>query len=117
MNVVESREGRPLRLRPWVLLVGAAVVVAVIAIVFAVGGSSPSSSGPGSATGGTAGHGSGSGSGGSGGSASFSLQAVTPAAGTQNVPPNTPITLTFSKPVSLQKAAPTLSPSIAGKWV
>ena len=42
---------------------------------------------------------------------------MTPAAGTQNVPPNTPITLTFSAPVSLQKAAPTLSPSIAGKWV
>ncbi len=42
---------------------------------------------------------------------------MTPAAGTQNVPPNTPITLTFSAPVSLQKAAPTLSPDIAGKWV
>ena len=42
---------------------------------------------------------------------------MTPAAGTQNVPPNTPITLTFSAPVSLQKAAPTLSPNIAGKWV
>ena len=49
--------------------------------------------------------------------ASFYLQSVKPAAGTQNVPPNTPITLTFSAPVSLQKAAPTLSPSIAGKWV
>jgi lipoprotein-anchoring transpeptidase ErfK/SrfK len=116
MNVVESREGRPLRLRPWVLLVGAAAVVAVIAIVFAVGSSSPSSSGPGSANGGSAGAGSGSGSG-SGGSASFSLQSVTPAAGTQNVPPNTPITLTFSAPVSLQKVAPTLSPNIAGQWV
>jgi lipoprotein-anchoring transpeptidase ErfK/SrfK len=116
MNVVESREGRPLRLRPWVLLTGAAVVVVVvIAVVFAVSGSSPSSSGPGSAKGGSAG--SGSGSGGSGGSASFSLRSVTPAAGTQNVPPNTPITLTFSAPVSLQKAAPTLSPNIAGKWV
>jgi lipoprotein-anchoring transpeptidase ErfK/SrfK len=114
MNVVESREGRPLRLRPWVLLVGAAAVVAVIAIVFAVGSSSPSSSGPGSAQGGSAGAGSGSGS---GGAASFSLRSVTPAAGTQNVPPNTPITLTFSAPVSLQKVAPTLSPSIAGKWV
>jgi lipoprotein-anchoring transpeptidase ErfK/SrfK len=115
MNVVESREGRPLRLRPWVLLVGAAVVV-VIAVVFAVSGSSPSSSGPGSAKGGSAGSGSGSGSG-TGGSASFSLRSVTPAAGAQNVPPNTPITLTFSAPVSLQKAAPTLSPNIAGKWV
>jgi lipoprotein-anchoring transpeptidase ErfK/SrfK len=113
MNVVESRDGRPLRLRPWVLLVGAAVVVAAVAIVLAVTGSSPSPSGPGSAKGGAAG----SGSGGSGGSASFSLQSVTPAAGTQNVPPNTPITLTFSAPVSLQKVAPSLSPNIAGKWV
>jgi lipoprotein-anchoring transpeptidase ErfK/SrfK len=112
MNVVESRDGRPLRLRPWVLLVGAAVVVVVVAVVLAVTGSSPSPSGPGSAKGGSAGTGSG-----SAGSASFSLQSVTPAAGTQNVPPNTPITLTFSAPVSLQKVAPTLSPNIAGKWV
>jgi lipoprotein-anchoring transpeptidase ErfK/SrfK len=118
MNVLESRAGRPLRLRPWVLLVGAAVVVAAIAVVLAVSGSSPSSSGPGSARGGSAGAGAGSGSGsGSGGSASFSLQSVTPAAGTQNVPPNTPITLTFSAPVSLDKVAPTLSPTVAGTWV
>ncbi len=116
MNVLESREGRPLRLRPWVLLVGAAVVVAAVAIVLALGGSSPTHSG--SPNGSTGSGGAGSGSGGSGGSAaSFALQSVTPAAGTQNVPPNTPITLTFSAPVSLQKAAPTLSPSIAGKWV
>ena len=33
------------------------------------------------------------------------------------MPPNTPITLTFSAPISLQKAAPTLTPAIAGKWV
>ena len=113
MNVVESREGRPLRLRPWVLLVGAAVVVAAIAVAFAVSGSSPSSSGSKSAKGG-----SGASAGGSGGSgASFALQSVTPAAGTQNVPPNTPITLTFSAPVTLHKVAPTLSPTIAGKWV
>jgi lipoprotein-anchoring transpeptidase ErfK/SrfK len=115
MNVLESRAGRPLRLHPWVLLVGAGVVVAAVVVVLALTGSSPSSPGPGSARGGSAG--SGAGSGGAGGSASFSLQSVTPAAGTQNVPPNTPITLTFSAPVSLQKAAPTLSPDIAGKWV
>jgi lipoprotein-anchoring transpeptidase ErfK/SrfK len=114
MNVLESRAGRPLRLRPWVLLVGAAVVVAAIAVVLAVTGSS-SPSGHGSAQGGSAGSG---GSGNSGSSAaSFSLQSATPAAGSQNVPPNTPITLTFSAPVSLQKVAPTLSPNIAGKWV
>jgi len=116
MNVLESREGRPLRLRPWVLLVGAAVVVAAVAIVLALSGSSPTHSG--SSNGSTGSGGAGSGTGGSGGSAAkFALQSVRPAAGTQNVPPNTPITLTFSAPVSLQKAAPTLSPSIAGKWV
>jgi lipoprotein-anchoring transpeptidase ErfK/SrfK len=115
MNVLESRAGRPLRLHPWVLLGGAALVVAAVVVVLALTGSSPSSSGPGNARGGSAG--SGSGSGGSGGSASFSLRSVTPAAGTQNVPPNTPITLTFSAPVALQKVAPTLSPVIAGKWV
>src|ERR1700722_18086553 len=119
MNVLESRAGSPLRLHPWVLLVGAAVVVAAVVVVLALTGSSPAPSGPGSAPGSARGGsaGSGAGSGGAGGSASFSLQSVTPAAGTQNVPPNTPITLTFSAPVSLQKAAPTLSPDIAGKWV
>ena len=45
MNVLESRPGRPLRLRPWVLLVGAAVVVAVVVLVFTVGASSPAPSG------------------------------------------------------------------------
>jgi len=33
------------------------------------------------------------------------------------VPTNATISLTFSAPVSLQAAAPTLSPAIAGKWV
>jgi lipoprotein-anchoring transpeptidase ErfK/SrfK len=117
MNVVESRDGRPLRLRPWVLLVGAAVVVAAIVVVVALSSSSTNhAAAPPSTKGGS------SGSGGSGGSnaastTSFFLKSATPAQGTQNVPPNTPITLTFSAPVSLQKVAPTLSPSIAGKWV
>jgi lipoprotein-anchoring transpeptidase ErfK/SrfK len=113
MNVLESREGRPLRLRPWVLLVGAAIVVAAVAVVLALSGSSPMHSGSPSTHGGSGGS---AGAGGSSGT-SFSLQSVTPAAGTQNVPPNTPIVLTFSAPVSLQKVQPTLSPSIAGKWV
>jgi lipoprotein-anchoring transpeptidase ErfK/SrfK len=110
MNVHESRADRPLRLRPWVLLVGAVVVIAVV-VVLTMGGSTPKHSGSSNATG------SKSGSRSSSGSASFSLKSTTPAAGTQNVAPNTPITLTFSAPVTLQKVAPTLSPSIAGKWV
>ena len=37
--------------------------------------------------------------------------------GAQGVPSNTTISVTFSRPVSLQKATPALSPAIAGKWV
>jgi lipoprotein-anchoring transpeptidase ErfK/SrfK len=113
MNVHESRADRSLRLRPWVLLVGAVVVIAIV-VVLTMGGSTPKHSGSTNASSAT---GSKSGSGSSSGSASFSLTSTTPAAGTQNVAPNTPITLTFSAPVTLQKVAPTLSPSIAGKWV
>ena len=113
MNVHESRADRPLRLRPWVLLVGAVVVIAIV-VVLTMGGSTPKHSGSPNASSAT---GSKSGSGSSSGSASFSLTSTTPAAGTQNVAPNTPITLTFSAPITLRKVAPTLSPSIAGKWV
>ena len=114
----ESGADRPMRLRPWVLLGGAAVVVAAVAIVVvvAMNGSTPKHSGHSDASSATA---SKTGSGGSAGSgsSSFFLKASSPAAGTQNVAPNTPITLTFSAPVSLQKTAPTLSPAIAGRWV
>ena len=114
MNVLESRAGRPLRLRPWVLLVGAAaaIVVVVVALV-ATSGSTPEKPGPSSA------NGSGSGSKGTGpaNTASFFLKSTTPAAGTQNVAANTSISLQFSAPVSLKQAAPTLTPAIAGKWV
>jgi lipoprotein-anchoring transpeptidase ErfK/SrfK len=113
MNVHESRADRSLRLRPWVLLVGAVVVIAIV-VVLTMGGSTPKHSGSSNASSAT---GSKSGSASSSGSASFSLTSTTPAAGTRNVAPNTPITLTFSAPVTLQKVAPTLSPSIAGKWV
>jgi lipoprotein-anchoring transpeptidase ErfK/SrfK len=112
MNVLESRAGRLLRQRPWVLLVGAAVVVLVVVLV-TTGGSTPKHSGssdPSSSK---------TGSGGSSGSASssFYLKSATPAAGTQNVASNTTITLTFSAPVSLKQAAPTVTPNVAGKWV
>ena len=115
MNVLESRPGRPLRLRPWVLLVGAAVVVAVVVLVLTVGASPPAPSG---SKGGPSTDASKSGSGSSGAAAaSFYLKTTTPAPGAQNVPPNTKISLTFSAPVSLRRASPMLSPDIAGKWV
>jgi lipoprotein-anchoring transpeptidase ErfK/SrfK len=117
MNILESRQGRPLRLRPWVLLVGAAVVVAVVVLVLTVGASPPARSGSaGGPSTDAPKSGSGSGSGGAA-AASFFLKTTTPASGTQNVAPNTTISLTFSAPVSLRQAAPMLSPDIAGKWV
>jgi lipoprotein-anchoring transpeptidase ErfK/SrfK len=119
MNVLESRQGRPRRLRPWMLLVGAAAVVAVVVLVLTLGASPPAHSG---SAGGSSADASKSGSDSRSGSAgaaaaSFYLKTATPAAGTQNVAPNTTISLTFSAPVSLRQAAPTVSPDIAGKWV
>ena len=115
MNVLESRQGRPLRLRPWVLLVGAAVVVAVVVLVLTLGASPPAHSGSAGGRSTDASR-SGSGSGGAA-AASFFLRTATPAPGTQNVAPNTTISLTFSAPVSLRQAPPTVSPDVAGKWV
>jgi len=114
--VHESRADRPLRLRPWVLLAGAVVVIAVV-VVLTTGGSTPKHSGSSSASDATGGQSGAGGATASGRSDSFFLRSTTPSAGTQNVAPNTPITLTFSAPMSLQKTVPTLSPTIAGKWV
>ncbi len=114
MNVLESREGRPLRLRPSVLLVGAGVIVIGVVLALTLGASSPPPrTGPSSTTRDTTG----SSSSDSASTASFYLKATTPAAGAQNVAPNTTISLTFSSPVSLRKASPVLTPSVAGKWV
>ena len=112
MNVLESRAGRPLRLRPWVLLVSAAVIV--VAALYLATGSSPSnhpSSSPASRN--TSSQSSSSRS----SAAAFSLETTNPAPGAQNVAPNTTISVTFSAPVSLRKAMPQLSPAIGGKWV
>ena len=123
LSLLESREGRPLRLRPWVLLLGAAVaVVVVLVLVLTLGSSAPRS---GSASDASSASRSKTSSGGSGGSdgpggssgSSFSLRSTNPAAGAQNVAANTTISLTFSAPVSLRQAAPVLTPGVAGKWV
>ena len=47
----------------------------------------------------------------------FYLKSSVPAAGAQAVATNTTISLTFSEPVNLKKAAPVLSPKIGGTWV
>jgi lipoprotein-anchoring transpeptidase ErfK/SrfK len=113
MSVQESGADGPWRLRPWVLVVGAVVVIAVV-VALTTGGSTPKHSGSSSTSGAKAGAG---GATAAGSGDPFFLRSTTPAAGTQNVAPDTPITLTFSAPVSLQKVEPTMSPTIAGKWV
>ena len=109
----ESGADGPWRLRPWVLVVGAVVVIAVV-VALTTGGSTPKHSGSSSTSGAKAGAG---GATAAGSGDPFFLRSTTPAAGTQNVAPHTPITLTFSAPVSLQKVEPTMSPTIDGKWV
>ncbi len=114
MNVLESRAGGPPRLRPWVLLVGAATAVAaLVAVLIVTGGSTPKQPAHSSASG----SGAGSKASPSARPASFFLMSTTPVAGTQNVAANTSISLQFSAPVSLGQTAPTLTPAIAGKWV
>ena len=112
MNVLESKAGGPLRLRPWVLLVSAVVIV--VAALYLATGSSPSNHLSSSlASRDTSSQSSSSRS----SAAAFSLETTNPAPGAQNVAPNTTISVTFSAPVSLRKAMPQLSPAIGGKWV
>jgi lipoprotein-anchoring transpeptidase ErfK/SrfK len=116
MPVLESRPDRPLRLRPWVLLTGAVVIVAAVLYFTS---SSPSGPPRSSDASNSAHAGNGNGAGGSGGARSgFFLKSSMPSSGAQNVEANATISLTFSSPVSLRAAAtPTLSPNIAGHWV
>jgi lipoprotein-anchoring transpeptidase ErfK/SrfK len=101
-----------LRLRPWVLLAGAAVVIAAV-VWFTT---STSTSGPSGSQGTSSNHGSAAST--SHSKRSFALTSSMPTAGAQNVPTNTTISLTFSSPVHLDAmVAPTLTPKIAGKWV
>jgi lipoprotein-anchoring transpeptidase ErfK/SrfK len=111
MNVLESSAGRRFRLRPWMVLLGAAVVVA--AALYLATGSSPSKH-PVTSTAST----SASDSGPDRPTASkFFLETTNPAPGAHDVAPNTPISVTFSAPVSLRKATPQLTPDISGTWV
>jgi len=102
-----------LRLWPWLLLVGAAVIVA--AALYFVTGSAPSPH-AGSPNAASSSHSSSSSSS-SRSAASLVLKATTPAPGAQDVASNTTISVTFSAPVSLHWAIPQLSPDIGGKWV
>jgi lipoprotein-anchoring transpeptidase ErfK/SrfK len=106
MNVDRTREPMAWRVRPWMLAVGAVVVIAVV-VLLANAVSKPQPSGGGAAAQGA------SGSGGGG----LSLTHTDPAAGAQDVATNTTITLSFSQPVMLGSVKPVLSPDIGGKWV
>ncbi len=108
----EAHSRAPRRVRPWALVLAAAIVIALV--VIATNGSGKPS-GPGSAN--TSGQGS---TGGAGGGHSnehtFSLRSSDPVAGASSVPTDTTITLTFSKPVTLGKVMPTLAPAVGGSW-
>ncbi|HSZ36931.1 MAG TPA: Ig-like domain-containing protein, partial [Acidimicrobiales bacterium] len=92
---------------------GAVVVIGVAIVVFS-GGSSPPASHHGDAGGSP--H---SGSSGTAGASltGFFIKSSTPATGAQDVASNASISVTFSEPVVLGKAAPSISPAFGGKWV
>jgi lipoprotein-anchoring transpeptidase ErfK/SrfK len=111
MNVLESSAARAVRRRPWVLLVGAVVVIAAVLFLTrnsaAPGhsGSSPAAGASHSAPDATT------------ASTAFTLRSTTPAAGAQDVAPDSTISVTFSAPVSVHTATPVLAPPVTGKWV
>jgi lipoprotein-anchoring transpeptidase ErfK/SrfK len=103
MSVLESRPNRPLRLRPWVLLGSAAVVViGALALTFALTNSGSPSKGSGSGAGAASHHG---GAAGDPGAHPLALVASVPADGATNVASNTAITLTFNAPIAWSQTA------------
>jgi lipoprotein-anchoring transpeptidase ErfK/SrfK len=105
MNVLESRAGRPWRLRPWILLAGTAVVIAAV-LFLTQNASAPGHAGSSHSASDSAST-----------STSFAVRSTTPKAGALNVAPDTTISVTFSAPVSAQAVRPALSPAVAGTWV
>jgi lipoprotein-anchoring transpeptidase ErfK/SrfK len=99
------------------LLVAGAVALIIAAVVIFSSGSSPPSH-PHTSASASSGR-SGSSSTGSASAAlrGFFVKSSTPAAGAQNVASNTAIAVTFSKPVTLGRVTPKLTPNVAGKWV
>jgi lipoprotein-anchoring transpeptidase ErfK/SrfK len=108
MQVLESH-GKPPRLgRTWFLIGGACLlVIAAAGIAYGVGKSTSGSNGNG------------------GGTTTtiktvvtpLSVSSTSPASGAKSAASNADITITFSSPVSLGSATPTLSPAVAGTWV
>ena len=116
MNVLESRAGRPLRLRPWVLLLGAAIVVVVV-LLLTLGSSTPKH--PGAASTASSAGRSKTGSGGSAGGLVLLLPGVDqPGTGrTERGAEHHHLADVLRSGVTATRRAPTLTPDIAGKWV
>lgn len=110
----EAQDRAPRRVRPWALVVAAVVVMALV--VIATGGSGKPPAHSGSDTSANNAHG----STGSGHHAAtqhlFTLTSSVPASGASSVPTDTTISLTFSKPITLGKSSPTLTPAVGGSW-
>ena len=124
MDVARPPRKTQVRVPPAILVVVA--VVAIGAVVYLTGsGSGPSHPSTADLADRTS-HASSDGSPGRAGSSSgssaaemtgFYLKASVPTAGAETVSSNSTISLTFSEPVDLKKAAPVLSPKIGGKWI
>jgi peptidoglycan hydrolase-like protein with peptidoglycan-binding domain len=118
MQALEAHGKPPRRGRAW--LIGLGVVVVVIAAVAVAYGLGKSSSGGHAAGAGT----NGSGTAGRSGSTTvprvttpLSIRASSPTSGDQTAASNGDISITFSAPVSLGSATPTITPAVAGRWV
>jgi peptidoglycan hydrolase-like protein with peptidoglycan-binding domain len=111
MQALEAHGKPPRRGRTWFLVLGVIVlVIAAAAVAYSVGRSSPGSKN----------------AGGRGGTSStvvttppapLSIASTSPASGTTTAPTNTNISVTFSTPVSLGAAKPSIAPPVAGNWV
>jgi peptidoglycan hydrolase-like protein with peptidoglycan-binding domain len=113
MQVLEAHGKAPRHGRTWLLIGGAIVlVVAAAAIAYGIGHSSGSGSGSSSKN---------AGGGGTtqttGKVTPLSISSTSPGADTSTAPSNADIAITFSSPVTLGSATPTLTPSVAGAWV
>jgi peptidoglycan hydrolase-like protein with peptidoglycan-binding domain len=118
MKVLEAH-GKPTRRPPpWLLGVGAIVVLGLVAgVAFALGSSSSppkNTSGSGSTHtggGGTKGHST------TTSLPTLSIASSSPAANATDVASNADISITFSKPIRAAAVQPTLAPAVAGRWV
>jgi peptidoglycan hydrolase-like protein with peptidoglycan-binding domain len=114
MEVLEAHsDGPSRRIRPWVIVAIAVIIIAVVVALTAGGSGKPPAghASTGHSGGGSTNKGSGTHSG-----ATLRLSTSNPLAGASNVASDTTISLTFSAPVSLAHGQPTLTPAVQGSW-